>query len=87
MVAGIPYAALELPLEAGDLLLFYTDGIVEAKDAHGALFGFERLEALVREHGALPPGQLIERIVAAVNRFAADRPQHDDMTLVAFRLR
>jgi serine phosphatase RsbU (regulator of sigma subunit) len=87
MVAGIPYAALELPLEAGDLLLFYTDGIVEAKDAHGELFGFERLEALVREHGALPPAQLIERIVAAVNVFAADRPQHDDMTLVALRIR
>jgi sigma-B regulation protein RsbU (phosphoserine phosphatase) len=86
MVPDIPYAALDLPLQAGDLVVFYTDGIVEAKNVDGELFGFERLEALVGEQGALPPQQLIERIVAAVNEFAGARAQHDDMTIVALRI-
>jgi GAF domain-containing protein len=86
IVPDIPYAALELPLEPGDLLLFYTDGIVEAKNEARELFGFERLEALVHQHGDLPPQQLIERIVAAVSAFAGHAPQHDDMTIVALRI-
>jgi phosphoserine phosphatase RsbU/P len=79
------YAAREIDLEPGDLLLFYTDGIVEAKDAAGELYGFERLEALLRAHGQLSARQLIDRILAEVHAFMGDTPQHDDMTLVAAR--
>ncbi|MBK9713480.1 MAG: GAF domain-containing protein [Kouleothrix sp.] len=86
IVPDTPYATLELPLQAGDLLLFYTDGIVEAKDSARALFGFERLEAILRDHGDSTPQQLIELIVAAVEQFAGSAPQHDDMTLVALRI-
>jgi GAF domain-containing protein len=81
-----PYTTLELALEPGDLLLFYTDGIVEAKNPDRELFGFERLEALLHAHGDLPAQQLIDRIVAAVDDFAGAAPQHDDMTLVAVRI-
>jgi sigma-B regulation protein RsbU (phosphoserine phosphatase) len=66
--------------------VFYTDGIVEAQDERRALFGFERLEALVREHGDLPPDQLIARVMAAVDAFAGRAPQHDDMTIVAVKV-
>ena len=81
-----PYAALDVALEPGDLLLFYTDGIVEAQDPSHALFGFERLEALLHAHGHLAPGQLIDRVLAAVEQFAASAPQHDDMTIMALRV-
>lgn len=81
-----PYSTLELALEAGDLLLFYTDGIVEARDAQRTLFGFERLEAIMRDSGGLPPAQVVDRIIAAVAAFSAAAPQHDDMTLVAVRV-
>src|SRR5262245_9159726 len=54
IMPNTPYAAREIDLNPGDLLLFYTDGIVEAKNADGQLFGFERLETLLHAHGDLP---------------------------------
>jgi serine phosphatase RsbU (regulator of sigma subunit) len=81
-----PYATLELELGLGDLLLFYTDGIVEAQNHRHELFGFERLEALLREHGALPPDELIDRVIRAIEQFSGSAPQHDDMTIMAIRI-
>jgi GAF domain-containing protein len=81
-----PYAALEVELEAGDVLLFYTDGIVEAHNTDRELFGFERLEMLLREQGHLAPEQLIDTLLAAVETFSGDAPQHDDMTLLVVRV-
>jgi GAF domain-containing protein len=81
-----PYAAREIALDRDDLLFFYTDGIVEAKDGDGQLFGFERLEALIAAHGALPPGELIDLVLQALADFMGAAPQHDDMTIVALRV-
>jgi serine phosphatase RsbU (regulator of sigma subunit) len=81
-----PYATLELQLEPGDLLLFYTDGIVEAQDHSHALYGFERLEQLLHRYGALPPDELIEQVIRSVEQFTGSAPQHDDMTMVALRI-
>jgi serine phosphatase RsbU (regulator of sigma subunit) len=81
-----PYAALDLALEPGDLLVFYTDGIVEAQDANRQLFGFERLEALVREFGDLSPADLIDIVLQELGAFMRGVPQHDDMTIVALRV-
>jgi serine phosphatase RsbU (regulator of sigma subunit) len=81
-----PYAAREIALDQGDLLFFYTDGIVEAKNVDGQLFGFERLEALIAAHGDLSPGELIDLVLQALADFMGDAPQHDDMTMVALRI-
>jgi GAF domain-containing protein len=72
----------ELPLQHGDTLVFYTDGIVEAHNPARQLFGFEQLEALLQRWGHLPPDELMAHIFNAVHAFAADMPPHDDMTLV-----
>ncbi len=86
MIPDINYAATELPLDPGDTLIFYTDGIVEAKDRNRQLFGFERFEQLVYEYGSLPPDQFIAHVVQAVSTFASGMPQHDDITLVVLHL-
>ncbi len=80
--AEIPYQALNVDLAPGDTVLFFTDGLVEAHDATGALFGFERLDALLAAHVGLHPEALIECIITAVMAFMGDTPQHDDITLV-----
>lgn len=85
MIDNLDYAAERYPLHIGDTLVFYTDGIVEARDAQRRLFGFERLETLLRHHGDLPPEQLIDHIFDAVGTFAADTPQQDDMTVLVVR--
>ncbi|HYF65078.1 MAG TPA: SpoIIE family protein phosphatase, partial [Herpetosiphonaceae bacterium] len=70
-----------------DVLVFYTDGVVEAHDSAGELFGFERLLDLIQ---AQPPGAtaqaIREAILGAVTDFSAGTPAHDDITLMVVRM-
>jgi sigma-B regulation protein RsbU (phosphoserine phosphatase) len=76
----IPCPPAEVELSAGDLLLFYTDGVTEARGPQ-KLFGVDRLESLVVGNKARG-GQLLDSILSAVSEFCAGRPVQDDMTLV-----
>ncbi|MGN9906786.1 PP2C family protein-serine/threonine phosphatase [Phytohabitans sp. LJ34] len=78
-----PTAVAEERLERGDRLLFYTDGITEARDADGTLFGLERLVDLVERHAAvgLPVAETARRISHAV-RDHQGGPPADDATLL-----
>jgi serine phosphatase RsbU (regulator of sigma subunit) len=49
-MSSMAYEEKELVLEAGESVLFYSDGLVEAHDPKGEMFGFPRLRALVAEH-------------------------------------
>ena len=72
-------------LEPGAVLLLYTDGITEATDASGTLYGKERLGSVLA--GTVPDDarSVIEAVTAAVKRFAAGTEQADDMALLALR--
>jgi phosphoserine phosphatase RsbU/P len=70
-----------LLLQRGDRIVFYTDGITEAEDPSGVLFGQGRLEEVV-ERCCDSPDQLIQRVLAVVDQFTADQPLRDDRTLV-----
>lgn len=74
------YTALALPLESGDRLVLYTDGVLEAMSASSEEFGPERLSALVRETAHLPYAEAADSIVAGVQRWAA--AQNDDLTVL-----
>jgi GAF domain-containing protein len=82
----VPYASREIDLLPGDLLIFYTDGIVEAQNASHELFGFPRLEALLSDVEQLTPEALIDHVFVAVDQFCAGNQQHDDMTMVVLRV-
>ncbi|NWF80890.1 MAG: SpoIIE family protein phosphatase [Chloroflexi bacterium] len=93
-VGGLPigtrlrglYRDVTVPLEPGDTLLFLSDGIVEAHNGAGELFGFERLEQLV---ASLPPDievdAIVQRILGAVLSFVGKAEPHDDITIIATR--
>jgi serine phosphatase RsbU (regulator of sigma subunit) len=51
LMPGMSYEEKEIVLDAGQSALFYTDGLVEAHDPKGEMFGFPRLRAFVAEHG------------------------------------
>ena len=51
IMPGMSYEEKEITLQAGEAALFYSDGLVEAHDPEGEMFGFPRLRALVAEHG------------------------------------
>ncbi len=73
-------------LHPGDLVLIYTDGVVEAVNANNEIFTFERLHEVARTCSGLSSQAAIERIVEAVDAFVYPNEQSDDITLVAFRL-
>lgn len=67
----------------GDLLLFYTDGIVEAQNSRGDFYGEARLRDAIRAHNGAPAQQVVDAILADVARFSGDAPRHDDMVVIA----
>jgi sigma-B regulation protein RsbU (phosphoserine phosphatase) len=75
---GATYTEKSMPLERGDRLLLYTDGLLEAKNAAGRLFGEESLAATLRDTAALAPAAAVERIIAEVQQWAIS--QEDDLT-------
>jgi serine phosphatase RsbU (regulator of sigma subunit) len=80
------YETLAVDLAPGDTVLFFTDGLVEAHNASGELFGFERLDAILSTCTSLSPHALIDRIIAEVQAFMGNVAQHDDMTLVVVQI-
>jgi phosphoserine phosphatase RsbU/P len=74
------YTNAELPLEPGDRLLLYTDGLIEATDAKGDFFGSDSLSALFRNSAALAPPDAAEHIIASVQHWSAS--QDDDLTVL-----
>jgi serine phosphatase RsbU (regulator of sigma subunit) len=75
-----------LPLERGDVIVLFTDGISEAMNPESEMFGEARLAELVAEHGHLPVEELRERILREIETFCAGAPQHDDMTMILLKV-
>ncbi|HEX7021181.1 MAG TPA: PP2C family protein-serine/threonine phosphatase, partial [Gemmatimonadaceae bacterium] len=73
-------------LERGDVFVLYTDGVTEAMDADGELFGDNRLRRIVEEHGHLRSAELRERILREVESFVGEADQHDDLTLILIKV-
>ena len=76
------YEHRSLPLEPGDTLVIYTDGITEAQDSRGREYGEERLTELVRSRISLPPVELQDQLLNSVKQFAGEVPLADDLTLL-----
>lgn len=70
----------ELRLQEGDLLVLYTDGLVEACDIRGRYFGLERLKEEVERAQSLPVAQICAQLISTVRAWMSS--QQDDLTLV-----
>jgi len=73
-------------LEPGDILLLYTDGIIEAENKDKVFFGIERLGKLLEECDDLNPQELIDRIMTQGRIFTGLRHFNDDITLVVMKV-
>jgi sigma-B regulation protein RsbU (phosphoserine phosphatase) len=78
----VEYQETRLQLAAGDRVVFYTDGIVEAMNEKQEIFGFNRLLEIVRGAKSMTADSLLNEIHDSVNTFASGTAQHDDITLI-----
>lgn len=82
----VSFTEKHLQLEPGDLLLLYTDGIIEGQSPDGELFGEERLAALLHDLHDLEPEEIIQRILEQLRLFIGEASFKDDVSMVAMKL-
>ena len=85
VMAGVNYAVGTTRLDAGDWLVIFTDGVVEALNGKGEEYGEENLLQLINRGALLPPADLLKNLLAALDWFVGNTPQHDDMTCLMLK--
>lgn len=80
------YKSSTVSLRGGDVLVLFTDGVVEAENAEGEEYSASRLAALVRSKLDVNANQLIDEILASVTEFRGAVAQQDDMTITVLKV-
>lgn len=81
------YQEIALTLAKGDVLAFFSDGLVEAVNPQQEEFGMRRLENMFREHAQRPVAEIIDTVFEDIAKFEDGRPRRDDQTLVLIKVR
>jgi len=76
----------QIKLKPGDIVVFYTDGIVEAINSNEEEFGEERLREIISNNPNLDSASLIARIHEKLMEFVGDALQYDDLTLMVLKV-
>jgi len=92
-VGGLPFGILPetkydsatVTLAPGDWLVIFTDGLVEAENARQEDFGEARLLAAIEAGKAVEPADMLKRLMAEVDLFVGNTPQHDDVTCMLLK--
>ncbi len=87
-VGGLPfgimpeakYESATVTLAPGDWLIIFTDGLVEAENARQDEYGEARLLSAIGINQAVEPNEMLKRLMAEVDLFVGNTPQHDDVT-------
>ena len=79
------YASGSVRLDPGDLLVFYSDGVTDARDLAEQDFGDERLMAFLRECQTMRPEEVVEKLIQTVRAFSPRAKPTDDVTVVVMR--
>jgi len=86
LMPEVRYESGAVALEAGDLLVLYTDGVSDAENERGEAFTRRRLPGLVATLERRSAVEVVEAIHRAVAEFRGPRPQEDDTTVIVLRL-
>ncbi|MBN1531722.1 MAG: SpoIIE family protein phosphatase [Spirochaetes bacterium] len=82
---SIDAEAAECPLEPGDTVLLFTDGLVECAGTGGEMFGMNRVMDLLRRHSPGGPDEMVDSLVEAIRAWRGNDDFDDDVTMVAAR--
>jgi serine phosphatase RsbU (regulator of sigma subunit) len=86
-VPGYSYRERELTLGCGDVIVLMSDGLPERFNHAGEMFDYLRTKESMAQAATLSPSEIIERLVAAGEAWAEGRPQDDDITFVALKIK
>ena len=73
--------------EPGDMFVFFSDGIPDARSRHGEMFGHQRVEEILRKCADKTAQCVVDKIFKAVDEHAAGAEPFDDQTVVALRVK
>jgi sigma-B regulation protein RsbU (phosphoserine phosphatase) len=83
----VQYLTHELPVQAGDILLAFTDGLFEAENAEAEAFSAVRLRESIRSRKSLPLEQLMQDVFSEIKNFTEDQIFSDDVCFVGMEIR
>lgn len=81
IMGKMSYDKAVLRLKPSERLLFYTDGVIEARDGSGKEYGMERLLGVLKAAG-VHPKKMVNNVLDDIIKFSKNAPRHDDITLV-----
>ncbi|MBQ3869257.1 MAG: serine/threonine-protein phosphatase, partial [Clostridia bacterium] len=84
---GMKYKEYELTLKPGSKLFLYTDGVPEATDADGNMFGTDNMLNVLNKGPGASPAQTLKNVREAVDGFVKDAEQFDDLTMLCLEYR
>ncbi len=82
---NLQYTEASTHLNAGDILVLYTDGVVELMNQYNETFGVPRLRQVIRENGHMPAEDLVNKVIETTRIFSNSYAFLDDLTLVILR--
>ncbi|HWW63111.1 MAG TPA: PP2C family protein-serine/threonine phosphatase [Thermoanaerobaculia bacterium] len=83
--AGAQFTTSEVGLDRGDVILFYTDGLVEAANRDGEAWGYARLQEHVEKNAGAGAAAIAESAIHSVEEWSRPAPQDDDFTIVVVK--
>ncbi len=76
----------EIPMEIGDSVVLYTDGLTEAKNQTGEMYGLERMAESLKKHGYMPSSESIfDNVTKDFSNFVGEYVQVDDTTMIVMK--
>ncbi len=85
MMSGLEYEERQVAFHTDDVLVMYTDGVVEAMNGKGELFGLKRLESSMKASAHSSAKSIMERIMGDLSRFCGSEEQSDDITAIVVK--
>jgi sigma-B regulation protein RsbU (phosphoserine phosphatase) len=87
LFADVKYDELTLATESGDVVIFISDGILDAENAEGEMYGPERLADLLRSRSDQAAQEIADAILSDVSRFQGEHDRFDDETVIVLKVR
>ncbi|MBB6144967.1 sigma-B regulation protein RsbU (phosphoserine phosphatase) [Silvibacterium bohemicum] len=86
MFPNVTYEEFSLATQPGDSIIFFSDGIVDAQNAEGDMFGDDRLKAIVKKFNQKSASKIADAILAEVSKFQGGKERFDDETVVVLKV-